>query len=387
VSSTQQQDAIFDVDPTIRVIHVGGGGGIGPVECLYRLGKNMSLITFEANIEGGDAFYKEWEDIITDYANRYGIKLSIMPNCLFSQVGKKEFHINVMPDCSSLFNMSPDAKNYQRMAGEYRIVWGQICQPARTIEIDVTSLDELYTNGQIEMPHFLSLDAQGAEYNILEGASKALQGDLVGVITEVEFSELYEAQKLFTDQYSLLRKHQFNLFELYNPEYWYSGPMVGKGALMVGEALFLRNFQYFVRKYKDPDLLLLNLSRLAIVSHCFGRSSYAFEILAYIMDNWQHEWGIFINQKDSKYLHDLMEFYRKTERLKHQQEEVPNYMEFMVKGISPRRKLMPKLKKALGLAYTLNLKTIVYTLRKLRVLMSSSAGRKRLWLKVLKSLR
>ena len=355
MSSTRHQDTISNIDPTLRVFHVGGRGGMGPVECLLQLGESLSLSIFEADIGFGDSSWDDYESLIADYANRYGTKLSVIPQCLSDCVGKKEFHINVMPECSSLLNMSPEAKDYTRMGGPwYRIIWGQICQPARTIEIDVTTLDELYANRVIQMPHFLSLDVQGAEYDILQGASKALQGDLLGVVSEVEFRELYEGQKLFMDQYALLKKHQFSLFELYNSEYWYSGPILGKGALTVAEALFLRDFQYFVRKDEEPAQLLSNLSKLAIVAYYFHRSSYAFEIVEYIMNNWQHEWNILIKQSDSKYLHDLAGFYRKIRARQPKMERVPTYLEFMAMGKSMRR-----LKAVLGLAYNLNLKTIL----------------------------
>jgi len=346
--STRHQDAICNIDPTLRVFHVGGRGGVGPVECLLQLGESLSLSIFEANIGLGDSSWKDYESLIADYANRYGIKLSVIPQCLSNCVDKKEFHINVMPECSSLLKMSPDAKDYTRMGGPYKVIWGQICQPAHTIEIDVTTLDELYANHVIQMPHFLSLDVQGAEYDILEGASKVLQGDLLGVVSEVEFRELYEGQKLFTDQYTLLRKHQFSLFELYNTEYWYSGPILGKGALTVAEALFLRDFQYFVRKDKEPAQLLSNLSKLAIVAYCFHRKSYAFEILEYIMNNWQQEWDIFIKQNDSRYLHDLMAFYRRVKSRQAKMEKVPTYLEFMSMS-----RPVQKLKAAFSLAYGL----------------------------------
>jgi len=367
MSSTQHQDVVPNTDPPLRVFHVGGRGGMGPVECLLQLGESLSLSIFEANIESEDSSWNDYDNLIADYANRYGIKLSVIQQCLSNCVGKKEFHINVMPDCSSLLKMSPDAKNYARMdRGKYRIIWGQICQPTRTIEISVTTLDELYANGVIQMPHFLSLDVQGAEYDILEGASKVLQGDLLGVVSEVEFRQLYEGQKLFVNQYILLRKHQFSLFELYNPEYWYSGPIVGNGALMVAEALFLRDFQYFLRKNKEPASLLSNLSKLAVVAYCFDRRSYAFEIVEYIMNNWQHEWNIFIKQSNSRYLHDLTEFYREVKELQPQMEGVPTYSEFMAKGANdlPRHKSVQRLKSALRLAYNLNLKMILDKLRR-----------------------
>ena len=320
------------VDITVNAFHVGGRGGLGPTTDLLKLGESLSLTIFEANIEdnAGESTMHDFENLIREYSQRYNVKLTMIPQCLSNCIGKKEFKVNVMPDCSSLLKVSPDAKKYQRLAyrGQCRLVWGQICQPTRTIELDVSTLDELKAKDIIPVPQFLSIDVQGAEYDVLEGASKALYGDLLGVVSEVEFRPLYDGQKLFVDQYALLNKHRFGLFELYNIEYWFSGPIIDKGALMVGEALFLRDFRYFVEKYnKRPELLLSNLAKLAIVASCFERSSYAFEIIDYVMSNWTNEWDIFVRQNECNYLNFLREFYIKAKAV--EQRQVPTYVEFM----------------------------------------------------------
>lgn len=366
-SSAGRQNDISNIDSTLRVIHVGGRGDMGPVESLFQLGENLSLSIVEADIESGDSSWSNYDSLIDDYSRRYGVKLAIIPKCLSNCIGKKEFHLNVMPDCSSLLNVSPQAKNYTRMdRSKYRLVWGEICQPTRTIEIEVTTLDKLLDEGVIESPHFLSLDVQGAEYNILEGASKTLQGDLLGVVSEVEFRELYENQKLFMDQHILLKNHQFSLFDLYNIEYWYSGPILDKGAIMVAEALFLRDFRYFIEKYKEPAPLLSNLSKLAIVAYYFDRRSYAFEIMSIIMADWAKEWSAFVKQNDVKYLHVLAEFYRNTKALEPRLKGVPTYQEFMAKGGSTNvKKPRQILNSALSLAYNVNLKMVADKLRRI----------------------
>jgi len=292
-----------------RLFHVGGReGGIGPAGILFQLGKNLSLSVFEANLTE-DSSLEMFDKGMEGYAEQYSIEISIMQQCLSDCVGKKEFYINMEPSCSSLLKVSPLALNYQRMHGEKRIIWGEACQPANTIEIDVTTLDELYNNHIIELPHFLSIDAQGAEYDILVGASKALEDNLVGVITEVEFRELYDNQKLFSDQFTLLRSHQFNLFDLYSQEYWYSSHIIGSGALMVAEALFLRDLNYFIEKDKEPNLLFPNLSKLAIAAFVFGKADYAFQITKYMVENWPEEWRTYIEQSNTEFLYGLMEFY------------------------------------------------------------------------------
>ena len=100
---------------------------------------------------------------------------------------------------------------------------------------------------------------------------------------------------------------------------------------MVAEALFLRDFRYFVEKYnKRPELLLSNLAKLAIVASCFERSSYAFEIVNYIMSNWLNEWNIFVRQNQCRYLDFLGQFYTKAKTVEQmEQYKVPTYVKFM----------------------------------------------------------
>ncbi len=316
-------------DTMLKIFHVGGkGGGMGPLENLFKLKDQAHLTIFEADLEGnGD---KSWIEDFENWRVEKGINVSIVQQCLYNQIGRKKFNVNVMPDCSSLLNMSPNAKTYQRInASSYRIPWGQICQPTHTVELDVTTLDELQATTDLPKPDFLSLDVQGAEYEIMEGASKCLYGDLVGIITEVEFSELYENQKLFADQDILLRKHQFKLFELYSIEHWFSGPIMGKGAFTVAEALFLRDYRYYIDRNTTYDLLN-NLSKLAITARCFERDSYAFEVLDYLMNNYANEWEEFVNTSNTGYLYGLVSFYKEAKAFKIEQDKnVPTYVDYM----------------------------------------------------------
>lgn len=319
------------VDYTIRVCHGGGRGNMGPVELLFRLRENLSLSVCEADIESGDAAWKIYDHVIHEFATRQGIRLAIIPQCLSNSIGRKPFHINTMPDCSSLLTVSPRAERLQRMNEfTYRIVWGKICQPIRTEEVSVTTLNQLIVEGILETPHFLSLDIQGAEYNAMEGASTCFEGDLMGVIIEVEFREMYAGQKLFKDHHEFLHRHQFDLFELQNPEYWFSGPPIGKGALTVAEALFLRDFHYFINKEKDDLQLVSKLAKLALIAHCFQMDSYAVEILDYVTTQQREAWEALLAQRGCSYLAPLATFYRKAKAHQSRIQAIPTYSEFML---------------------------------------------------------
>ena len=298
----RRREELLKTDTAIKLYHVGGRGDtIGPADCLLRqLGNNVMLTVFEADPDVKDAGLQEGFD------SNFGGKFFTMPRCLSDCVGRRNFYINEEADSSSLLKISPEAENYAHR-GSLR--WGQTCRTVKVIEVDVTTLDELYTSGELSLPDFLSIDAQGAEYDVMKGASKSLQGDLLGVVTEVEFREIYHGQKLFADQDALLRKHLFRLYELYNPQYWYPNPsfVSGRGALTVAEALYLRDFRYFIERgdITELEILLPKLLKLIIVSGCFGQYSYAGEIISYVASRWPAEWNSLIRENPNPYLEKI----------------------------------------------------------------------------------
>jgi len=302
-NAMNQKEEIFDVDPIIKVFHVGGRGGFGPTDALLPIGSDLSVTLFEADIDNP----ADYDSVPIYYKKTHGISASVVQQCLSNTIGKKEFNINVMSASSSLLKIDKDKENWTHPIS---IKWGQICKHASSIIVDVTTMDELYINKKIQKPDFLSLDAQGAEYDILECSSIALRDSLVGIITEVEFSPIYEGQKLFTDQDVLLRRYQFNLVELYNIERWYPGPITGMGHVMVAEALFLRDYRYFINKYKTSNTLLLSsIAKLAIVADCFLRRSYATNIMEYIANNFKQEWENYVKSNNNIYLNNLTKAY------------------------------------------------------------------------------
>ena len=316
MSSGEQNTPVTDLVPMVNIFHVGGrGGNMGPVEHLFQLAQYMEFSIFEANIDDGDD--NDWQSQISRHNPDNKIKVSIIPQCISNCVGKKTFHINAMPECSSFLKMSPEAEKFQRihkLQAEdkgFRIEWGKTCQPVRSVELDVTTLDKLYEDNVTGLPDFLSVDARGAGYDVLEGASNALNGDLTGVVSKAEFHELYDGQKLFGDQCNLLEKHDFKLIELYDYEYWHQGLILGEGVLTAANALFLRDHNYFIEKYDQPAPLLVSLAKLAIVANCFERTSYTFEIIEYIMTNWRDEWEVLVAQANHRYLKHLVPFYEK----------------------------------------------------------------------------
>jgi len=82
--------------------------------------------------------------------------------------------------------------------------------------VTVRTLDEVLaqrrSRGEISSPDLIKLDTQGSEFEVLVGGAQALRSDVVAIVTEVSFCEVYAGQKLFSDLDFLLRDAGFSFF-------------------------------------------------------------------------------------------------------------------------------------------------------------------------------
>ncbi|MGA8613927.1 MAG: FkbM family methyltransferase [Xanthobacteraceae bacterium] len=84
------------------------------------------------------------------------------------------------------------------------------------------SLDSLFSDQEV---HFLKLDVEGAEYEVLKGGRRLLSSSVLGVRSEVVFAPIYMGAPLFGDLHSLLLEHGF---ELLNFDYAGGGNKTGR---------------------------------------------------------------------------------------------------------------------------------------------------------------
>ena len=218
----------------ITIHHIGGIGGYGPSAALDRLGDVWWIVydALEASLATADAMP----------SGRY----SLVNRCLGGTNSRVKFHTTAASSASSMLLPDPAAADYTVMLddGSAR-VWGPHTQITESCEVDVRTLDSLVADGEVPPIDFLSIDAQGAELEILRGAEKALRERVTGLVCEIEFAPLYQGQGLFCDSNSVLAGHGFRLCDITSPQYLNTAPLPhelqGKGFFTVGEALFLRN--------------------------------------------------------------------------------------------------------------------------------------------------
>lgn len=316
------KDIIKNLKPLdIVVFHVGGIGEYGPIDrVIEQFPEHVVAVCFEANSSEGDRLMQE------EYAKR-GVRTILVEKCVGDISGKQNFYVNKHPESSSLFPPSPQAIGEHVMYKNIN-TWGENCELDHMAEVETITFDELAENGTLPKPDVFSIDAQGAELRIMRGGQRAID-DVLCVITEVEFFEIYKGQDLFCAQQSFLSERGFRLAEIMNPQYWHPGPAAGLGFLTPGEALFFRDLKSCCSKLQESDskLLLYKLIKLAILAYAFERFSYSSKIITLAVEKFGAEAESllsadkklkpildsqrYMQKNNDKYLKDNLFFYKK----------------------------------------------------------------------------
>jgi hypothetical protein len=268
--------------------HVGGGGlDLGPVEKILKLpGIQFEIYLFE--IRTGDSGEVVTLHVQQDNPNWEVKKVQIG---LAGKSETRDFYINKFELSSSLLKPSSltalDNPGFSKWGGIYKnmMTWGENTELDKVVKTNVTTVDEIIKAGLASSPDVLSMDIQGAELEVMQSSRLAFK-DLIAVITESEFFEIYSDQGLFDEQMAFLTDKSFRFVKFFGFQKWYPGPMVGKGFTTVTESLFIK---YLVRsnqlmntkkKFEEiSDCPSDKLLRIALVAFAYERFSYFFTLM------------------------------------------------------------------------------------------------------------
>ena len=233
-------DVITKDQLKIKVHHIGGIGRFGPTDALRKLGHDVEWIIYDAD-ENSLVACEDMQDINHTLINR----------CVGGTNSRTKFNIMAASSASSMLPSAPSAAQYTMISGKSTLIWGEHTRIlAQRVDVEVNTLDWLVDNQMVPPIDFLSIDAQGAELEIIRGASRMLTNSIVGIVCEVEFSELYEGQSLFCDTQNYLRDNKFRFCQMYSKHNMNTVPYViklqGEGFHTVGEALFFKNMNEFI---------------------------------------------------------------------------------------------------------------------------------------------
>jgi FkbM family methyltransferase len=201
----------------IQLIDVGARGG--SLEEIDSLRPFIAYTGFDADVE-------EAERLSAKGGNGFH-SFKVFPYLLSEKDGPQSFNLYKNLGDSSQLLPNPDFVAFSSNFGV-----------ARTVEVSGTTLDTLFTRGDLQDVDFLKLDTQGTEFSILSAAQIALSKALM-IEAEVEFIEMYKNQPLFHEICNLMYSKGFILLYLnraFIGRHLFRGP--SRGQMIFGDALF-----------------------------------------------------------------------------------------------------------------------------------------------------
>lgn len=195
---------------SLVLVDVGARNGPRHME---DMAPQVDVFAFEPNPEE----YRKLVEGRTD-AIQCGIPLppyksiTYFPYALFNANGPSEFFVTPGPGACGL--LEPEIEGLREIIWKgrrYEKNFGDdIFANHRTISVETRRLDDLARERSLPTPDLLKVDVEGAEYEVLEGASGILSD--VGVIfVEVCFTPFRKNQKLFSHVDVMLRDFGFQL--------------------------------------------------------------------------------------------------------------------------------------------------------------------------------
>ena len=230
----------------------------------------LSIYGFDADAEACDAANADLQKRQITWTEKH------VPLAVNDAIGRSQLYVTRNPMCSSLY--PPNEPYLGRFMGLLDLVATDY-----TVDLETTTLAAFCQAEGIEAIDFLQIDVQGADLNVLKGASDLLQTTLA-VQIEVEFSPLYHGQPLFADVDTYLRSRDFTLFDLTR-----SACIRSRSPIHTGEhpgQLLWGDAYYFCDLLQPAEMLHqktpAQIFKLACIADVMHFADYALEILEYL---------------------------------------------------------------------------------------------------------
>ena len=258
----------------LQVHHVGGRDGeVSEFPLNARFMKDMLFHVYDfdqSSMSQVEAIFKS-----------RGLDFKLHPYIVDDHEGDSEFKLNHCPSTSSLLspaNFKPEQYSPLSLLGDY--VYSDAFKPVKTLHVPSITIDAIARNENVGVD-VLSIDTQGSEARVLNGAEEQLAKNTVAVVCEVELHELYAEQPLFGDIHADMRKRGFHFMRLFTREarvnFFRAGiGFRGDGMLMSADGLFFRDPEHLEREAENPYVSLL---KLAFIALSFGYVEYALDCL------------------------------------------------------------------------------------------------------------
>ena len=275
-------------NPILKIVahHVGARGFGVSFNAPDAFRPEVTHVLYEADAESVERMRHDADSPLAQaLSEKY-----VLPYCLGRKRSSASLNITANSYASSLF--PPDPGFYQYYCeipidtAIYDVAYREMLEVARKTDVQVHSLDELFAEGKIPVatpPDFLSLDTQGYELEILEGAKNALSQGVLGIVSEVEMIPMYSGQPLLGDILNFMTRQGF-IFAGFTAIYEISphrAPIGFRARAFpgFGDALFLRDLATLTGERLPADRLYVMAAKLAFIAVCFGHIEYGLKAM------------------------------------------------------------------------------------------------------------
>lgn len=179
-------------------IDVGARGGVH--DLVSPIASMTAVLGFEPDLEA----CAELNDRLPGHSSWAATRF--LPVAVADRAGPATLYLCEAPTNHSLRPVN------RAFAERYRMV--KFAQTGR-FELQTQTLDHvLFSTPPDDRPwgEFVKLDTQGTEFEILQGAERMLEERTVAAFVEVEFCQIYEGQKLFSEVEAFFRARGFSFF-------------------------------------------------------------------------------------------------------------------------------------------------------------------------------
>jgi FkbM family methyltransferase len=246
-----------------------------PFECVViDAGARYGLHPSWAELRGAVTFHLFEMDPIeaARLTKKYGAdaNITVHSTALFSDDITLPFNVSQHRALNSLYA----ADSEMLMRNDYMIEGFAVLEKR---QVDARKIDSLFP---IDI-HFLKLDVEGAELEVLKGAAGKLDNSVLGVRSEVCFAPVYKTAPMFGEIHDYLLKHDF---ELLNLDYSGNGNKTGRftlpdryGKLISTDAVWVvNNDRLFARQGQE---LVHDVVRFSLFLMLNGATDLAIDTL------------------------------------------------------------------------------------------------------------
>ena len=235
----------------IRLLDIGAAGGIEGIQDLWlpHLGE-IELSLCEPHEESFKKIKKQNFKIID---KAFGVE----------QKKNNTFYETRKAECSSMKELNldylkkfPDPERFETI---------------KKSQIETTTLDNEFTSNNF--PHFIKIDTEGAELEILNGGNKTLE-NVMGLLIEVYFKDLHKNQVKFEEINNFLSQKKFEFIDFLRLLKWERHNQRHHGQIQVADALFLLPPEEIIFRFKEKKISIDDLKIYTSILTIYDRSDY-----------------------------------------------------------------------------------------------------------------